>query len=267
MNNGILKFTLLSACLDKIKLSYIILLGFVVPIGMKLVTYMHGAEESQTFEMLTGKVGVAFIMTGLCLGLAGGGSGSQTGKGSEYLPLILTRPITRAEYIITKWATFTLVGGVLAAVQNLIVALIGIAFGEILSPYVVAGQMLERFLDAGIIAAALTLALVAQHWIFQIFAIGAFYVWMMAQTMPPVSVAGPSGAGVDAVALEGTHLMLTLSRLIGELILPTISVYDAANAPHFPYLAIISYVSTIVIYLVAAIAVINKREFFYGTSG
>jgi hypothetical protein len=73
--------------------------------------------------------------------------------------------------------------------------------------------------------------------------------------------------GVDAVALEGTHLMLTLSRFIGELILPTISVYDAANAPHFPYLAVISYVSTIVIYLVAAIAVINKREFFYGTSG
>jgi len=57
--------------------------------------------------------------------------------------------------------------------------------------------------------------------------------------------------------------MLTLSRLIGDLILPSISIYDVANAPYFPLLTVISYVSTIVFYLVAAIAVINRREFFY----
>ena len=62
MNKTIFKYTIMSACLDPMKLIYVFMLGFVVPIGMKIASLVHGASDSQTFEMLTGKVGVAFIL-------------------------------------------------------------------------------------------------------------------------------------------------------------------------------------------------------------
>src|SRR5262249_15957226 len=153
----------------------VILLGFVVPVGMKWVSLIHGVSESQTFEMLTGSVGVAFVLTGLCLGVAGN-SAVAGGRGGECLPLLFTRPFTRTEYVITKWLTIALTCGIITAAQNLVVALLGMMYGEEWTFSLVAGQMLERFLDAGIFSAAFMLTIFARHWLFQAFAIIAFYV-------------------------------------------------------------------------------------------
>ncbi len=265
MNRAILLFTTMSCFLDQIKVAYVILLGFVVPIGMKWVSLIHGVAESQTFEMLTGSVGVAFILTGLCLGVAGN-SAVAGGRGGECLPLLFTRPLTRTEYVLTKWCAIALICGLIAAAQNLVVALLGMAFGEEWTVSLILGQMLERFLDAGILSAAFMLTIFARHWLFQTTAIVAFYVWLIGQTLPPVSVAGPGTVGGDQVSLGATDLLLKASQLIGDIILPTFHVYDAVNAVHFPWGEVLSYVSMTLIYLTFAVAVTNKRDFFYGTN-
>lgn len=265
MSKAIFIFTLLSTFLDRIKLAYVILLGLVVPIGMKLASLLNGVAESQTFEMLTGPVGVAFILTGLCLGVAGN-TGTQSSKDGEYLPLIFTRPLPRWQYVMSKWVAVTLVGGSLAAFQNVLVAVMGSGFGESWPPLVVAGQIVERYLDAALIGAALLMTMLVRHWTMQVGAIVAFYVWLTGQTLPPVSVAGPQMSGVDATAIEGTRLMLDASKLIGDIILPTINIYDSVNAPYFPWLAVVSYLSAVVLYLALAVAVVNRRDFFYGTN-
>lgn len=255
---------MMSCFLDRIKVAYVILLGFIVPVGMKLVSLFHGVAESQTFEMLTGSVGVAFILTGLCLGVAGN-SAVVGGKGGECLPVLFTRPVTRAEYVITKWCAIAFVCGAIAAAQNFVVALLGMAFGEVWTPATMLGQMLERFLDAGIISAAFMLTIFARHWVFQMVAIVAFYVWLIGQTLPPVSVAGPSTAGVDQLSLTATDILLRSSQLVGDFILPTIHVYDSVSAAQFPWAAVITYVSTLLVYLTGAVFVTNNRDFFYGT--
>ncbi len=265
MNKTIMIFTAMSACLDQMKLIYVALLGFVVPIGMKIASMMHGATDSQTFEMLTGKVGVAFILMVLCLGLAGNTS-TQGGRGGEYLPLVFTRPVSRSEYVITKWVTITIIGGMLAAVQNIIVALAGFHFGEILTLQAVASMVIERFLDAGIISAAMLLAMLNKNTIFQIVCIVAFYIWMAGQTIPPVSVAGPNPTGIDELALQSTKFMLSTSQLLSDLIIPTINVYDALNGSQWPIVPVLSYLSTVALYLLFSIAVTNRREFFYGSN-
>lgn len=265
MNKTIMIFTAMSACLDQMKLIYVALLGFVVPIGMKVASMMHGATDSQTFEMLTGKVGVAFILMVLCLGLAGNTS-TQGGRGGEYLPLLFTRPVSRAEYVLTKWVTITVIGGLLAAIQNLVVAFCGFYFGETLTIQAVLSMVLERFLDAGIISAAMMLAMLNKNTMFQIVSIIAFYIWMAGQTIPPVSVAGPNPTGIDELALQSTKVMLTTSQLLSDLIIPTVNVYDALNTSQLPLVPILSYISTLALYLVFAVAVTNRREFFYGTN-
>jgi hypothetical protein len=263
MNKTIFKYTLMSACLDPMKLLYVFMLGFVVPIGMKMASLMHGAADSQTFEMLTGKVGVAFILMVLALGLAGN-TATQGGRGGEYLPLIFTRPIARVDYVISKWLAITAIGGTLVAVQNIILALIGYFFGEYTSPIALLSAIAERFLDAAIIGAAMLLTMLNKHPYFQIVAILSFYVWMTGQTIPPVSIAG--SAGTNELSMMATKVLLQSSHLISELILPTVNVYDLVSTHSFWPLTVLTYLSTLAVYIVLSVVVINRREFFYGTN-
>lgn len=262
MNSTIMKFTAMSACLDPLKLLYVFMLGFVMPIGMKVASMFHGASDSQTFEMLTGKVGVAFVLMVLCLGLAG--NSATQGRGGEYLPLIFTRPVTRSEYVISKWLIITLIGGSFAALQNIIVAAIGYTFGEVITWSAVLSMVLERFMDAGLISAAMILTMLNKNPAFQIVAILSFYIWLAGQTIPPVSVAGMTAAG--DLSIEATKFMLSASQYIADLILPTVNVYDLISAKVLPLSPLLAYCSAVTIYLTFAIASTNKREFFYGTN-
>ncbi len=265
INKAIFKFTVMSACLDPMKLAYVALLGFVVPVGMKLAALYHGSADSQTFEMLTGKVGVSFILMVLCLGLAGN-STTQSGRGGEYLPLLFSRPVSRSEYVFTKWVTITAIGGALAALQNLLVILCGIPFGETTSAAGIVSMLIERFLDAGILAAGMLWTMLNKHPAFQIVAIVAFYVWMLGQTVPPVSVAGPQASGIDQLAIECTKILLDCSASLGDLVLPGINVYDLINSHTLAVLPVVGYFSTLLLYLTGAIVATNRREFFYGTN-
>src|ERR1700722_10518224 len=162
MNRTIIKFTAMSACLDPLKLLYVAMIGFLMPIGMKVASVMHGASDSQTFEMLTGKVGVAFVMMVLCLGLAGN-TATQSGRGGEYLALIFTRPISRCEYIISKWLTLTIIGAGFTGLQNIVISCIGLACGESITGQAILSMVIERFLDAALISAAMILTMLEKN--------------------------------------------------------------------------------------------------------
>lgn len=265
MNSTIMRFTAMSACLDPMKLLYVILLGFVMPIGMKVASMLHGASDSQTFEMLTGKVGVAFVLMVLCLGLAGN-TATQSGRGGEYLPLIFTRPLSRCEYVFSKWMTVTLIGGGFAALQNLIIAAIGLHFGETITAQALISMVLERFMDAALISAAMILTMLNRNPAFQIIAVLSFYIWLAGQTIPPVSVAGAGGKALEDLSIETTKFMLSMSQYIADFILPTVNVYDLLSNPSTAAGALIAYLSALAVYLFFAVEVTNKREFFYGNN-
>lgn len=252
----------MSACLDPLRLTYVILLAFVMPIGLKLVSMFHGVSDSQTFEMLTGKVGVAFVLIVLCLGLAGN-SATQSGRGGEYLPLIFSRPISRSQYVLSKWLTLSLIGGALMGLQNLVVAAIGFAFGETITVHALLSMVAERMLDASLISAAMLLTMLNKNPAFQIVSMLCFYIWLTGQTVPPVSIAQSTGVGSD-LSIEATKLMISGSQYLSDFVLPTVNVYDFVNSRTWPILPVVSYLSAMTAYLALSIVVTNKREFFYG---
>lgn len=264
MNRTIIMFTLMSACLDPMKLLYVAMLGFIMPVGMKVVSMLHGAADSQTFEMLSGKVGVAFVLMVLCLGLAGNTS-TQGGRGGENLPLIFTRPISRSDYVMSKWVTMTAIGGLITGLQNIIISAVGFTFGETVTLQAVLSMVLERFTDAGLISAAMILTMLNRNPFFQIFAVLSFYVWLTGQTVPPVSVAGAGAGNLQDLSVATTKIMLSMSQHVADLILPTVNVYDLITAPRLLISPVIAYISALSLYLALAIHVTNRKEFFYGT--
>jgi ABC-type transport system involved in multi-copper enzyme maturation permease subunit len=179
--------------------------------------------------------------------------------------LIFTRPISRSQYIISKWITLALIGGGFSALQNLVIAAIGLGCGESITGPAVLSMVLERFLDAALLSAAMILTMLARNPAFQIVAILAFYVWLAGQTIPPVSIA-TGGSGIQDLSIEATKLMLSLSQTAGQAVLPTLNIYDLFSAPLTALSPVLAYLSMLTLYLVAAIEVTNRREFFYGTN-
>ena len=264
LNKTIMKFTLLSACLDPLKLIYVALLGFVMPIGMKTASLLHGVSDSQSFEMLTGKVGVAFVLMVLCLGLAGNNN-TSSGRGGEYLPLIFSRPVSKAEYVISKWIVIAFIGGIVGALQNIVIALIGIKFGEVLTLNALLCIICERFCDAALISAAMILTMLYKHPAFQIIAILAFYTWLSGQTIPPVTVADAGGGGAVALSIASTKFLINMSQHVGNLVLPTLNIYDLVNARQFNLVPFLSYFTALSTYLLLGVTATSRREFFYGS--
>ncbi|HNB21469.1 MAG TPA: hypothetical protein PKZ32_03585, partial [Candidatus Melainabacteria bacterium] len=63
-----------------------------------------------------------------------------------------------------------------------------------------------------------------------------------------------------------TKFMLNLSQYIADFILPTVNVYDLLSNPGAATGALFAYLAALSLYLLFAVRVTNKREFFYGTS-
>jgi hypothetical protein len=158
------------------------------------------------------------------------------------------------------------IGGILGASQNLILAGVGFAYGEHLTGQAVLCMMLERCLDAALISAGMILTMLNRNPIFQILAILSFYVWLTGQTIQPVSIAAFASDSVQDLSIESTKYLLSLSQSVGDLVLPTINVYDLVTAAQFSIAPLISYASAVILYLSLAVHVTNKREFFYGTN-
>ncbi|HMO22866.1 MAG TPA: hypothetical protein PKC98_18035, partial [Candidatus Melainabacteria bacterium] len=182
-----------------------------------------------------------------------------------YLPLIFSRPISKAQYVMSKWLVITIIGGSIGAFQNLILSAIGLHFGELLTMNAVACMVLERFLDAALISAAMILTMLYKDPLFQIIAILAFYIWLSGQTIPPVSIADAGGSGAVALSIASTKFLISTAQMVSGLILPTLNVYDLVNARHFTMVPFLSYGTALSAYLFLAVAAVSRREFFYGT--
>ena len=117
----------------------------------------------------------------------------------------------------------------------------------------------------GIISAAMILTMLNRNPAFQIFAVLSFYIWLAGQTIPPVSVS-TGGKALEDLSIETTKFMLGMSQYIADFILPTVNVYDLVSNPASAAGALIAYLAALAVYLVFAIEVTNKREFFYGTN-
>jgi hypothetical protein len=74
------------------------------------------------------------------------------------------------------------------------------------------------------------------------------------------------GKALEDLSIETTKFMLNMSQYIADFILPTVNVYDLLSNPATATGALIAYLAALSVYLLFAVQVTNKREFFYGTS-
>jgi ABC-type transport system involved in multi-copper enzyme maturation permease subunit len=187
---------------------------------------------------------------GLTLVLAAGIIGQDVSSG--VLQLLLARPVKRSEYVVSRWLSVSLMGALLATAQVLMAWLLLAGRHASPGPMAAFSRMGANALCAIGAAAVITFfsALLAGFGDLALLAVMAFVA------------GGLSGAGGFAhqawISRAGTEL--------GGFLLPEIPIGPVEGPGDIPWLAIVSYLSTVTLCLALAIVVMNRKELSYASS-
>jgi len=186
----------------------------------------------------------------LGLVFAAGMIGQDLSSGT--LPLLLARPVTRAQYVASRWIAAAAGTFAVVTLQVLLAALIMLLRGVPL-PWDEAALYLgtNALLALGVTAVMALLSSLAAGlgdlWLL-------FLVFFSAQVLEKVGQFKSWGWLV-----RGAEELLRTLR-------PEFSLTALAGGGPFPWLALVTYLSTVTLCLALAIVVVNRRELSYATS-
>ncbi len=265
---------------------YVIAFGFIFILPLTTLadpnstTAHNDAVSSYTCALL---FGLSIIVS---QNIAGGGAAQ--GGGSDYLPLILSRPISRAQYIFTKWfALSTVVGGV-SVLQFLMLCFLGETVNHHWTLLMVICAFVERCLDA--LSICIALVLVSLLPTRQLFGYGVialeiiglnhlifdfdFYVPVYSSTTTNVlrNLGIYEWVNKHFVPLLITcnphDLLIGLSNLltqISDLIAPRFFLFDFLTNSTFDIYPLVTYLMNLSVGLVLCNVLLNWRDINYAS--
>lgn len=265
---------------------YVIAFGFIFFLPLTTLadpnsTNAHNdAVSSYTCALL---FGLSIIVS---QNIAGGGAAQ--GGGSDYLPLILSRPLSRAQYIFTKWLALATVVGTVSILQFLMLCVCGETVTHHWTTLMVVCSFVERVLDALSICIALVLvsllptrqlfgygvialeAIGLNHLIFDFdFYVPAYssattsvlkhlgiYEWLNKHFLPLLLTCNPH---------DFLTLLNNLVTQISDLIAPRFFVFDFLTNSTFDIYPLVTYLMNLCVGLVLCNLLLNWRDINYAS--
>lgn len=263
---------------------YVIAFGFIVALPLTTladpnsVTAHNDTVSSYTCALL---FGLSIIVS---QNIAGGGAAQ--GGGSDYLPLILSRPISRAQYIFTKWLALSTVVGTVSLLQFLVLCLCGETVTHHWTTLMVFCSLLERVLDALSICIALVMVSLLptrqmfgygvialeliglDHLIFDFdFYVPAYssattrilkhlgvYDWLNRHFLPLIITCSPH---------DFLTMLNNVITQISDLIAPRFFVFDFLTNSTFDIYPLVTYLMNLCVGLVLCNLLLNWRDINY----
>lgn len=175
------------------------------------------------------------------------------------LNMLFSRPITRLSYVLSKW-----LAGSLGSMCLLLAAAglfqLAVTFLGIKESYV------DGYGVASMIATSMGYAalMVFLHCLPGVFGpIAYISVWSISNVGSVLASVPDKGIPWYAVILK--QAAIAFDFCFREFIFPSIDIFTLLTSVVFDWKEVIVYVSSIIIFLVAAALIMNRREFFYAT--
>lgn len=218
------------------------------------------------------------------------GSWFSMGGRGDFLPLIITRPISRFSFVISKWLALTIILGGCSALHFIFLLLLGFATNLEWTPFMVVAGLLERILDAASVSAwfififllpsqflvlvglvILEIAAFAKVFLqfgtFRITTPGMVLLneltnnlgiseWVKTAIFPILSVG-------DISSSLNTAWIIT--RWLGDFLSPRLPIYDLIGTDQIVLEPVLNYFFNVLLVLVLASLVMEKREFHYAS--
>ncbi|HEY9677072.1 MAG TPA: hypothetical protein V6C76_03645 [Drouetiella sp.] len=265
---------------------YVIAFGFVFV--MPILSFLDpnaGSSHNDSVSSYTCSLlfGLSIIVS---LNIAGGGSAQ--GGGTDYLPLILSRPVSRAQYIFTKWLTLATVTGTVSIAQLVVLCALGEPLAHHWTLLMFFCAVVERVLDA--FSVSIALVMVSLLPTRQLFGYGVialeliglnhlildfdFYIpsyssttvgvlrnlgvldWLHKHILPLMTSVDPS-----TVVAGGTALF---NQMI-DLVAPRFYVFDFLTNSTFDLYPLVTYAMNLCMGLIICTLMLNWRDINYAT--
>jgi ABC-type transport system involved in multi-copper enzyme maturation permease subunit len=187
----------------------------------------------------------------IAIAIGAGMIGQEVASGT--LPLMLTRPVTRSSFVISRWLGTALAAWLVMLAQALTaVALIAVRGAGV--PWDGAGLFLANG-ALGVAGAAAILALLSAL----VDGLGDLGVLLM--VFVSVQVAGL------AARVGGWGWLARAAQEIHGLVQPHLDVAPFLGPAPVSWFEVVSYLSTVTLCLALAIVVLNRRELSYASTG
>jgi hypothetical protein len=177
----------------------------------------------------------------------------------EYLALLFTRPISMWSYVFTKWLSNALIVCAVAVIEMsvlcLSILLQGKDLGVLQNGFIWLNIILNAFSFTALIVLISSIPLRLGTLVWTILYLFSFIVTMV----PMVSLKSDEPALTSAFV----YPVYTTGLFAQSFLFPYFDTYDAFNAVNFSILPFVTYISNILLYLVASTLVLRAREFFY----
>jgi hypothetical protein len=232
----------------------------LAPAILTCATLFGSSEmEASVLTLVLGSPAVAFVLAFTIL--RDSFADTRNMNDGEYLTLLFTRPVSRAEYVFTKWLATSAAVAIALFIQVLIFHI---------------GQMIQHIDDSYIWNAAslINVLLNALSSSALISAINAFprkYAIYLFLITSYASVLGKASntSWRNETAFVGDHKQITdqldVPSLISTVLNTRIDAFDLLHANVFPWLDVVGYLSNMSLYLLLAVFLLTRREFFYGS--
>ena len=195
--------------------------------------------------------GLAVLQTGQAFAVLMGAGLIGQDMSSGTLQLLFARPVSRGEYVVSRWLGAALAASCLAVAQLAIgVALLSL-HGEAPAAREIAifagGQVLAAFGTTSVLLLFSTL----------LPGIGDFLA---------IIVAGITGQALQlGAALFKTPWLARAGEEIGRFVAPALDLRALFGGGPIPWFDVVSYFSTVTLCLALAIVILNRRELSYAT--
>lgn len=178
----------------------------------------------------------------------------------EYMALLFCRPLTRANYVFTKWIVAALAVQWFVWTNLLIYTLMRSVHGEfkldLINGYELANLIVNSLSFSAMMMFVRSLPLKLAIWIF----LGLFYFSMFVST----GAVSYESADIANDFASTTHSIRdALAAVINQFIFPAIDIETALTTTRFSYLPFVTYLSNISLYLLLATMILCRREFSY----
>lgn len=216
------------------------------------------------------------------------GSSLTIGGRSDYMPLIITRPLHRYQYVISKWLALATVIIIVSTVQHLLLTISGAYTKWGLTDQMIAIGFIERIISALSLSSVLTMIYLLPSQGMVLCGIVAFElatgfgILAMSIAVPIPETASDvtemiaTILGIDTWArssllpsIFGGNALGTVQQYVGAIanlanfLAPQIHLYDILESRPFIWSALLEPFSNILIALTIATAVVNAREYHY----
>jgi hypothetical protein len=232
----------------------------VVPAILTCATLIGPSElEASALSIVLGSPAIAFVLAFTIL--RDSFADTRHMNDGEYLTLLFTRPVSRADYVFSKWLATSAAVAAALMLQLLIFhigqALQGIDDSHIWNASAVINVILNALSSSALISVINAFPRKYAVWLFLI----TSYASVLARAN--------NASWRNEAAFTGDHKQLTdqldIPSIISTVLNTRIDAYDLLNANAFPWLELTGYVSNVSIYLLVAVYLLTKREFFYGS--